>query len=92
MHEPGVVSLFINLGTDRSAPKIGKSRQSKYFQHWTLANQGPPRKGQPMNWDIFIDKCFWARVEESRLNSERKEKMDAEVYSRISKFEEFAGP
>jgi hypothetical protein len=47
VHEPGGVSAFFNLGSDRLKQYIG--RQSKYFQAWTLANGGLPRKGEQMS-------------------------------------------
>ena len=87
MDEPGIVSLFLNLGSNREKPTIG-GRKSKYFRYWTLANGGAPRKHEPMHWDIFLDKCFWAQVEDCKKDSEGRDKEDYNVYSRIVCLEE----
>jgi hypothetical protein len=85
VHEPGGVSAFFNLGSDRLKQYIG--RQSKYFQAWTLANGGPPRKGEQMSPHVFLEgQFFLVTVEDSRLKTDGTEKADAEVYSRITKF------
>jgi hypothetical protein len=85
VHEPGGVSAFFNLGSDRLKQYIG--RQSKYFQAWTLANGGLPRKGEQMSPDVFLDgQFFWVTVEDSSRKTDGTEKVDAEVYSRITKF------
>jgi hypothetical protein len=85
VHEPGGVSAFFNLGSDRLKQYIG--RQSKYFQAWTLANGGSPRKGEQMSPDVFLEgQFFLVTVEDSRRKTDGTEKADAEVYSRITKF------
>jgi hypothetical protein len=85
VHEPGGVSAFFNLGSDRLKQYIG--RQSKYFQAWTIANGGLPRKGEQMSPEVFLDGQFlWVTVEDSKRKTDGSEKVDAEVYSRIAKF------
>ena len=85
VHEPGGVSAFFNLGSDRLKQYIG--RQSKYFQAWTIANGGLPRKGEQMSPNVFLDgQFFWVTVEDSSRKTDGTEKVDAEVYSRITKF------
>lgn len=60
--EPAELSLFVNLAGDKNAPGV-PGRQSKFYKHWKMANGEPPKKGQPMNWDVFMDKYFTAQVE-----------------------------
>jgi len=87
MDEPGTVSLFVNLGNDREKPTV-PGRKSRFYRYWTMANGGPPRKHEVMNYDIFMDKCFWARIEDCAKNSEGRLKPDRERYSRIVDLEE----
>ena len=92
MDEPGEVSCFLNLGNRKEAPYVGK--RSRYYEAWTLANGGPPNKGDSMSADIFLNKCFLALVEDSTLgadfgeNRERNTKPAGEVYSHISELRE----
>lgn len=92
MDERGEVSCFLNLGNRKEAPYVG--RRSRYYKAWSLANGGPPHKGEPMSADIFLDKCFLAVIEDSTLgaelgeNHERKPKPAGEVYSIISELRE----
>jgi hypothetical protein len=91
VHEPGGVSAFFNLGSDRTKQHIG--RQSKYFQAWTLANGGMPQKGEQMSPDVFLDgQFFWVTVEDCLRKTDGTEKADAEVYSRIVKFHSVERP
>ena len=83
--EPAELSLFINLAGDKDAPGV-PGRQSKFYKHWAMANGGPPKKGEGMNWNIFLDKCFMAEVEKVTEDSEGEEKSESEIYSRISHF------
>ena len=85
MFEHVSLSLFLNLGGDKSGLGV-PGRQSKYYKHWTMGNGGPPKKGQAMNWDVFLDKFFVAEVEKSTTDANGKEKVDEEIYSRISHF------
>jgi hypothetical protein len=87
MDERGTVSLFLNLGTDRERPTVG-GRKSRFYRFWTLANGGPPRKHEVMNYEIFLGKCFWARIEDCTKDSEGRPKLDGEKYSRIVDLEE----
>ena len=87
MDELGTVSLFVNLGSNRERPTVG-GRRSRFYRYWTLANGGPPRKHQCMNYDIFLGKCFWARIEDCSKDSEGRLKPDRERYSRIVDLEE----
>ena len=82
MDEPGTVSLFVNLGNDREKPTVF-GRKSRFYLYWTMANGGPPRKHETMNYDIFLDKCFWARIEDCSKDSEGRKKLGEEKYSRI---------
>ena len=87
MDESGTVSLFVNLGNCREKPIVG-GRRSKFYRYWTMAIGGPPRKHEVMNYNIFMDKCFWARIEDCSKDSEGRPKLDEEKYSRIVDLEE----
>ena len=91
MDEPGIVSLFLNLGSNRDRPTVD-GRKSNFYRYWTLANGGPPKRGQQMRWEVFLDKCFWARVDDCLKDSEGREKQDYDVYSRIVALEELITP
>lgn len=91
MDEAGEVSFFINMG-DGESPSAGKSRQSKYYQAWILANDGPPGRGQVMDPRIFIGKCFIARVEDCTHDSNGRRKDNDDVYSRITGLIRRIGP
>jgi hypothetical protein len=91
MDEPGDVSFFLNMGSGES-PSAGKNGESKFYLAWTMANDGPPRRGQVMNPDIFLGKCFMARVEDSTHNSKGGRKNEDEVYSRITELFKRIGP
>jgi hypothetical protein len=75
VHEPGGVSAFFNLGSDRLKQYIG--RQSKYFQAWTLANGGLPRKGEQMSPEKRTEvECFRRakRIAEARDVRRKRER------------------
>ncbi len=91
MDEPGEVSFFLNMGSGES-PSAGKSGESKFFHAWSLANDGPPFKGERMNPAIFVGKCFIARVEDCTHNSKGRLKNEDEVYSRITELVKRIGP
>ena len=88
--EPGIVSFFMNMGDDPKQPRVG--RHSKYYKSWTLANGGPPRKGQAMDPSVFLDKFFLVRIEDCRKDGDDKEKPDGEVYSHITELLELVRP
>jgi hypothetical protein len=79
------LSLFISLSDNPSGPSVG-GRQSKFYRHWSMANGGPPKKGQAMNWDAFVDKFFMAEVKKSTKNGQGEVKEEEEIYSRITHF------
>jgi hypothetical protein len=89
--EPGRVSGFLNLGGDKDKLQI-PGRQSNYFKVWSMANGGPPRKGQSLEWEILIDKWFRVQIEKCTHNSKGEPKPDSDVYSRITEFLELTGP
>jgi hypothetical protein len=91
MDEPGEVSFFLNMGSGES-PSAGKSGESKFFNAWSLANDGPPYRGQKMSPDIFLGKCFIALVEDCTRNSKGTPKSEDEVYSRITELVKRIGP
>jgi len=85
VYEPIKLSLFVNLAGDRGKPGL-PGRQSNFYKYWTMANGQPPKKGQAMNWDIFLNKFFMAEVGKVRTDASGQEKAESEIYSRISRF------
>jgi len=79
------LSLFLNLGGNQAGPSV-PGRQSKFYQHWSMANGGPPKKGQAMSFEVFLDRFFMAKVERATKDSKGEAKSEDEVYSRISHF------
>lgn len=79
------VSAFYSFGEDRDTPKIGT--RSKYFKDWTRANGGPPKHGQTMSPEAFVnpDLVFTVQVSDAVKDAENTVKDGALVYSRISK-------
>jgi hypothetical protein len=89
--EPGSVSMFLNLGGDKTGPQI--KRQSRYFKAWVLANGEQPRRGQAMTADVFLEgQFFQVEVETCMLDSEGEIKPEAEWYSRITRIVSMAWP
>lgn len=82
LSEDARVCVFYNFGNDRSGPKIG--RRSKYFQAWTRANGGLPRKGQEMSPDVFLGQLFTIEVRDCRRNEKEEDKVESEVYSKVT--------
>ena len=81
--EPGFVSAFFNLGNDKGAKQIG--RQSRYFKAWTIANGGPPCRGELMDPAIFLEGQFFeVQVVRCDADSKGRAKNDSEVYSVVS--------
>jgi hypothetical protein len=83
--EPGNVSLFLNLGGTKNGYDA-PGRQSNFYRYWTMANGEMPRKGQLLDWNIFIDKCFMAEVEDVAKNRLGGKKDESQIYSRIKEF------
>jgi len=79
------VSIFYSLQENKDAPKIGA--RSKYFKDWVRVNGGPPKYGQEMSPEAFLnpDLSFTVRVSDSVKDGEGKVKDDALVYSRIDR-------
>lgn len=88
--EPGEVSYFMNMGDKRDGPRAG--RQSNYYRAWTLANGGPPRTGETMVTEVFLDKFFRVRIADCRKDSDEKEKPADEVYSHVAELLELVTP
>jgi len=93
LDEPGEVSAFFNLGNYPAAPSMGKSRQSRIYRLVTLANGGPPRTGEAIDFQhLLLDKFFMVRIEDCLLDSKGQAKTNGEVYSRITEFVRRTGP
>jgi hypothetical protein len=91
MDEAGEVSFFLNMGKG-NGPSAGTNGESKYHRAWTIANDGPPRRGEEMHPNIFLGKCFLARVEDCTRNGKGEQKSAEEVYSRITELLKRIGP
>jgi hypothetical protein len=91
VEDGALLSAFFNLGGTPDAPSM-PGRQSKYFRAWTMANGEAPRKGQPLDWNIFLDKFFTAEVADCSKDSKDREKSEGEIYSKITDFLRFEGP
>lgn len=91
--EPVTLSIFFHMGGDKSAVAV-PGRQSKFYLSWVMANGSPPRKGEAMDWRIFLGKFFRGKVEDCYRNSRnhKERKNDADVYSVITEFLSFEGP
>jgi hypothetical protein len=78
------VSTFLNFGNG-SRPEVPGQR-SRFFKEWCLANGGPPKKGETLRLDTFVDPelIYTVRVEDCAINSKGAEKADALVYSRVN--------
>jgi hypothetical protein len=85
VYESVDLSLFVNLAGDKNKPGL-PGRQSNFYRYWTMANGQPPKKGQAMNWDVFLGKYFMAEVGKVRTDASGQEKAEGEIYSRISHF------
>ena len=80
-----LVSCFFNFG-GKSRPCL-QGRQSKFYEAWTLANGELPRKGQDMPLETFSDPSliYVVCVEDCGANSKQGTKLDALIYSRVTK-------
>ncbi len=91
--EPGEVSAFFNLGNDPKAPCMGKGRQSRIYRLVALANDGPPRPGQAIDFkELLLGKFFLVRIDDCANDSSGKAKADGEIYSKITEFVKLSGP
>jgi hypothetical protein len=86
------VSIFYSLQENKDAPKFGT--RSKYFKDWVRVNGGPPKHGQEMSPEAFLnpDLSFTVRVSDSVKDGEGKAKDDALIYSRIDRILEVKRP
>jgi len=89
--EKGDVSGFLNFGGDPERP--GRpGRQSNFFKVWRMANGGPPRRGQTMDWNDLLGKFFRVRIETAAKNGKGQSLSPAERYSKVVEFLECIGP
>jgi hypothetical protein len=89
--EPGTVSAFFNLGKEKS-PSLGRSRQSKIYKFVTMALGRAPEVHERIEFEAFIGKHFFVRIEDCHLNSRGEKKLDGEVYSHITEFVRLVTP
>ena len=92
LDEPGIVSAFFNFGNDPTSPSMGKGRQSRFYKLWVLATGEPPKRGEQIDFNALLQKCFLVRIEDSSQDSRGQAKPEGEVYSRITEFVAVAGP
>ena len=78
------VSAFFNLGNSKRGIHIG--RRSRFYRAWCLANGEPPRKGQQMALETFLDEglLYWVRVADAKTDENDEAKPDAMIYSRVT--------
>jgi hypothetical protein len=80
--ESVLICAFFNMGTNRDKPRAG--RHSRYFKAWTIANGDLPRRGQQMDPEVFLEgQVYELEVGDNSVDSEERQKTDAEVYSRV---------
>lgn len=80
--EDVLLACFYNLGTNPDACEI--TRGGFYFHDWTLANGAPPRKGQAMEPEVFLQsQVFTVDVVDSKAASKDQPKSPEEAYSRV---------
>ena len=73
------IVCFMNLDADMN-PKRG----GEFYRAWTRANGERPAKGQPMDPNVFLEgQIYEIDVVDAGLDSEGKQKSDAEVYSKV---------
>lgn len=86
------VSAFYSFGVNRAAPKIGA--RSKYYKDWVRTNGGPPKHGDDMSPEIFVNPeiGFTVHVCDADKDSKGNRKDEALVYSRIDRILEVKRP
>jgi hypothetical protein len=82
--EDTCVSAFYNFGEDPKAPQIG--RRSRFYEAWSQVNGEPPRKGQQMAPEDFVEDSlmYLVRVDDCKHDVKEQAKPDALVYSRVT--------
>jgi hypothetical protein len=80
-----IVCAFYSFGENREKPHVGT--RSKYFKDWVRASGGPPKHGQAMSPEAFMNPelTFTVHVSDAVKDAENTVKDDALVYSRIDK-------
>jgi hypothetical protein len=78
------VSGYFSFGHGE-APKF--LRAGRYVQAWTIANGGPPVKGECMDAAIFLEpgRIFTVEVEDARIDANRAPKAEGLIYSRVKR-------
>ena len=75
------VCLFLNLGSD---PKKPPGRMSNFYKAWTVANGDHPKRGQRMDFDVFVQgQEYVIEVGPVGHDSDQRTKSDDEVYSTV---------
>jgi hypothetical protein len=84
LSDPVEVSMYLNFGKGEK-PVI--ARHGRFFEAWVLVNGDVPRLDQRMNPDIFLDSglLYTVLVVDAATSSERLQKPDAMIYSRVEK-------
>jgi hypothetical protein len=78
--EGGPVFAFPNLGTgDKPRP----TRGSEYRRAWIIANGEQPRRRQTMSPQVFLNKIFLVRIDDTTRRHDGRNHPEAEVYSTV---------
>jgi hypothetical protein len=73
---------FFNLGRG-AKPKAG--RRSRFFEAWTMANGGAPRKRQTMTARVFRGKVFRVAIADVDRNCDGKPHHPSAIYSTVKR-------
>lgn len=86
------MSAFYSLGENHAAYKFGT--RSKFFKDWVRANGGPPKHGQEMSPEVFVNPAigYTVRVGDAIKDGEGKVKDESLIYSRIDRILEVKRP
>lgn len=78
------VSAYFNFGRGE-APRF--LRAGRFVEAWTIANGGPPLKGECMDAAIFLEsgRMFTVQVEDARIDPNRAPKAEEQIYSRVKR-------
>jgi len=77
-----VLHAFLNLGTGKQ-PHAGQ--RSNYFKAWVIAKGRPPRRGDRMTADVFLNQLFEVDVSDVSTDCEGLDKAEPLIYSRVSR-------
>ena len=77
-----VLQAFLNLGTGKE-PHAGP--RSNYFKAWVIAKGRPPRRGDKMTADVFLNQLFEVDVCDVTTDCEGLSKAEPLIYSKVAR-------